>query len=269
MEGNTQKIPNYPRTKSKYKYRTRPVRQANTHTTRSYNYRGYNNDLEDQKKTDMLLAKLIICVVIILLIVSLKSIDKPFAQKIVDKVRIAVTQDFDMEESFGKLKFIDKYIPEDIKTVFNADKDKTLHTADDDVKEKEEMQFIAPAEGKVVGFFGKQGYINGKRNNTGIDILAQNEGYVYCVSGGKVIEIWQDKIYGECAKIDHGNGISSVYAGVADMQVKVGQQVQQGDSIGKMSINDNGEYVLHFRMLKKEKPMDPLSFISDKNKEVQ
>ena len=131
------------------------------------NWRGY----EEDDGSISLLRNMVICAAIILIVVILKSIDTPFTQNILGYVRDAVTTDFDIDETLGRLKFVDNWIPEGVKAVFSEQRTSEELPID--------MKFSVPAEGKVIAFFGEEMGGKDKGTNTGIDIqgIAYGESY--------------------------------------------------------------------------------------------
>src|SRR5690606_37438905 len=127
--------------------------------------------------------------IIIILVIILKSIDTEFTQSVVGYIRDSITEDMDIDETLGKLKFVTNYIPDSI-AVFGQNIGQTQEIT---------PFFSIPAEGKVVGQFGS--------GNTGIDIVGTKNNNVYSVADGQVMSIGADKNGGQYIKIDHGNDI--------------------------------------------------------------
>lgn len=70
--------------------------------------------------------------------------------------------------------------------------------------------------------------LRGKRNlHTGIDLPAPKGTSIYAIDDGKVILSRRYGSYGECVIIDHGNGISSLYAHQSSRSVSVGDTVSK------------------------------------------
>jgi murein DD-endopeptidase MepM/ murein hydrolase activator NlpD len=229
---------------------------------------GRMDSLEEQRKMAVLVAKMAVSAVIIVVVMLLKSIDIPATRWVVDRVKDAITYDFNISDSLGKLKFVSDYLP-GLKSVFS---EQVVHEieGEEDSSEVYQPVFAAPAEGKVVGFFG-QGYDKqGKKaTNQGIDILSQQQGWVYSVADGKVIAVGEDETYGKHVKIEHSDGWVTLYGGCEDIQVQVGESVKQGDKIGKMGKDLSGGYRLHFETLKGGQPLDPLQLIQEESKVLQ
>jgi len=94
--------------------------------------------------------------------------------------------------------------------------------------------FIWPVRGRISGNFGNHRILNGKPRSphTGMDIAAPKGTPIVAPLGG-VVTMVSDLYYtGNTLLIDHGFGVSTVFAHMDRVSVKVGQKIQQGDSIG-------------------------------------
>ena len=69
--------------------------------------------------------------------------------------------------------------------------------------------------------------------------------------------------YGNVVMIDHGGGLSTLYAHLSRVDVAMGQSVQQGQQIG--AIGATGEATgdhLHFEVRVDNKPEDPVPWLA-------
>ena len=113
----------------------------------------------------------------------------------------------------------------------------TSHKALDIVKHKSQLDnIIAHSAGKVI--FCQTGHANNKKA-TG------------------------NASYGNCVKIDHGNGYSTLYAHLASVAVKLGDIVKQGQIIGRMG-NTGRSYGahLHWEVRKNNVHIDPTPYLN-------
>lgn len=225
--------------------------------------------LDDQQKAAILVVKISVAAIIIVVVMLLKSIDTPVTNWAVDRIREAITNDFDIDESLGKLKFVGDFLP-GLKAVFNEGQvqDEGPKAGGEGVEEQADQPVLtAPAEGKVVGFFGRVSNDEGKEvTNQGIDILSDEQGWIYAAYDGKVMAIGEDGPYGRYVKVDHGQGWVAFYSGCEDIQVQVGASVKQGDRIGKMGKAPSQGYRLHFEVWNGDQPVDPLKLIQEESK---
>ena len=74
--------------------------------------------------------------------------------------------------------------------------------------------------------------ITGRRAfHNGLDIPAPHGTYILAAESGVVERASRYDTYGECVIINHGNGLTTLYAHCSGYNVKVGQKVTQGDVI--------------------------------------
>ena len=104
------------------------------------------------------------------------------------------------------------------------------------------------------------------RTHDGWDIQANLGGHVLAAANGTVSAIYQDDLYGTTVEIDHGSGLVSCYANLAETPaVDVGDTVQVGDvigAVGESALCEVGEaYHLHFAMKLNGKSADPADFL--------
>lgn len=100
------------------------------------------------------------------------------------------------------------------------------------------------------------------RSHRGYDIYGQPL-TVIAAAAGKVIRVQQNRYAGQYVKIDHGQGIFTVYVHLTDIKVKQGQQVEQGQVIALIN-GPAGNAVaaqLHFELKLNDISVDPLPFI--------
>jgi len=97
--------------------------------------------------------------------------------------------------------------------------------------------FVWPLEGRISGVFGSQRILNGKprQPHRGIDIAAPSGTPVRAMAGGTVSLAAPDMFFtGRTVVIDHGHGLSSIYAHLHEIDVKPGEAVEAGRVIGQV-----------------------------------
>ena len=120
---------------------------------------------------------------------------------------------------------------------------------------------MRPLDGKVTFPFGRpyKGLLGLNGHHKGIDIKAPHGTPIYAPGAGKVIKVRKsDKGYGNMLIIDHGDGVRSRYAHLSRFDVKVGDRVEAGMTIGRVgsSGRSTGPH-LHFEVMKNGKRIDP------------
>ncbi len=95
--------------------------------------------------------------------------------------------------------------------------------------------FIWPARGVITGIYGSQRILNGKprRPHYGTDIAAPEGSPIFAPASG-VVSLAREDMYftGNTLMIDHGQGVSTIYAHLSKLMVKQGERVEQGEPIG-------------------------------------
>ncbi len=133
--------------------------------------------------------------------------------------------------------------------------------AEDFVKNKGKLPW--PAEGPVVGRFGKQ-YHPVYKNlelppNNGIDIAVAKGTDVKAVFKGVVSQVFVMPVYNQCVLISHGNYFT-FYCKLNKVKVKAGEKVDTGEIIGTTG-TINGESQLHFEVWQGTKPQNPSNWL--------
>jgi murein DD-endopeptidase MepM/ murein hydrolase activator NlpD len=84
----------------------------------------------------------------------------------------------------------------------------------------------------------------------GLDLASNAASSVLASNGGRVLFAGDNGIYGNMVILDHGLGLTSLYAHLAEMTVSVGQQVALGESLGRSGMTGlaAGDHI-HFAML--------------------
>ena len=126
-------------------------------------------------------------------------------------------------------------------------------------------QFIMPVEGIISGVYGSQRILNGKPKwpHYGIDIAAKKGTKIKSSATGIVTMAEPDLYYtGGTIIMDHGHGISTIYSHLASLDVKVGDEISQGDIIG--TVGSTGRSTgphLDFRLNWFQTRLDPMSVL--------
>jgi murein DD-endopeptidase MepM/ murein hydrolase activator NlpD len=98
-------------------------------------------------------------------------------------------------------------------------------------------KFVWPVRGRVSGVFGSQRILNGeaRRPHSGVDVAAPHGTPVVAAATGVVVLAHGDMYFtGKTVVIDHGHGLTSVYAHMSGISVERGRRVAKGEPIGRV-----------------------------------
>ena len=117
-----------------------------------------------------------------------------------------------------------------------------------------------PADGRVVGEYGAQIHprFGTKTFRNGIDIDVAQGTRIVAVYAGRVLYTGWFRGYGNLIIVDHGGSYYTLYAHAAEVKVKEGDDVTQGQTIG--TVGDTGSIQgpgLYFEVRHEGKPQDP------------
>ena len=123
---------------------------------------------------------------------------------------------------------------------------------------------IWPCQGYVSSEFGMRihpvyGY---SRYHSGIDIATTYGEPIYSAAAGIVVESGYNGGYGYCIKIDHGNGLSTLYGHCSSLLVNSGEYVSKGQIIAKIGSTgvSTGPH-LHYEVLSGGVQIDPARYL--------
>ncbi len=99
----------------------------------------------------------------------------------------------------------------------------------------------------------------------GIDFTAPRGTAIQATGNGKVIRVQKRKIgYGKNVIIDHGFGYTTLYAHMAEIDVKKGDQVTKGQKIGTIgSTGTSTAPHLHYEVRINDRPVNPIDYCLD------
>jgi murein DD-endopeptidase MepM/ murein hydrolase activator NlpD len=105
--------------------------------------------------------------------------------------------------------------------------------------------------------------------HAGIDFISEPGTPVLSAAGGKVVSSGYHGDYGNVVDIDHDNGLSTRYAHLQSIDVKVGDVVTKGQRVG--AVGSTGRSTgphLHFEVRENGVPLNPARFLalSDKTR---
>jgi murein DD-endopeptidase MepM/ murein hydrolase activator NlpD len=124
--------------------------------------------------------------------------------------------------------------------------------------------FNPPAKGPVSSLFGLKRVYNKKPrpSHTGLDIAAPADAAVCVISQGKVVDTGDYFYTGNTVIVDHGMGVFSLYGHLKEINVKSGEEIQQGTQVGTIGMTGRatGPH-LHWSMIVNQTYVDPLLFV--------
>jgi len=99
--------------------------------------------------------------------------------------------------------------------------------------------------------------------HTGIDLRAEVGDPVHATAPGIVTVAGWSGGYGKMVEIDHGNGFVTRYGHLSEIEVKVGQQVRLGQSVGRVGTTgrSTGPH-LHYETRFDGEAVDPQKFLN-------
>jgi len=134
-----------------------------------------------------------------------------------------------------------------------------------DEKRLAELNFILPVSGRLSGTFGKKRFFNGqpRRPHSGLDIAAAKGTPVMAPADGKIIETGKYFFNGNVIFIDHGEGLITMFCHLNRIEVKVGDEVKQGQEIARVGMTGRvtGPH-LHWTVSMNNSRIDPGLFLS-------
>lgn len=123
---------------------------------------------------------------------------------------------------------------------------------------------VWPARGWVSSTFGYRlsPFTSEKELHRGLDISGRRGSPVIAPADGVVMSVDSDPGYGRTVVINHGYGLSSMYAHLDKVHVKKGQAVRRHQEIAE--VGDSGRTTgchLHYEVLFNGVPVNPLRYI--------
>ena len=121
-----------------------------------------------------------------------------------------------------------------------------------------------PVGGRITSPFGWRIHpiLGGRRLHTGIDLGSASGQPIHAAANGTVIlaETWGG--YGRTVVVDHGGGLSTLYAHQSSIAVSVGDEVLAGDVVGYIGCTGfcTGPH-LHFEVREVGAPVDPMLYL--------
>lgn len=222
---------------------------ASNNRRSSFNRKNHKRIIINKKK---FFGRIVICVAVIALAFLLKTMNIPVVNETLKSLDIVLTTQVDFDRTIGQIKFIQDILPDSVEAM--------LQNGSGSLN-KQNMALVAPANGKVISRF-----IKGK--NAGVDIEGYAGAPIYAVLDGEVKKIGNDETKGAFIRLEHEEGISTLYYNCENIAVKQGDNVKAGTVMCKMK-QQGDKYLLHFELQLQGEALDPLPYIQKTDISVQ
>ncbi len=127
-----------------------------------------------------------------------------------------------------------------------------------------EGKFILPVKGRLSSKFGYRRHpiLKRRKLHNGQDIAAPHGTSIYAAGDGIVISSSYRRGYGNTVLVDHGKGMTTLYAHCSQLIVSAGEHVKQGQKIAAVGTTglSTGPH-LHFEIRVHGKPVDPMRYL--------
>lgn len=127
-------------------------------------------------------------------------------------------------------------------------------------------EVVWPARGALTGWFGER---RDSHRHPGIDIDGATGDPVVSAAAGRVVVAGPAPAgyagYGTVVILDHGEGLTSIYAHLSRVSVKVGQEVAPNQALGAVGTSGNvtGSH-LHFELRRRGAAVDPRPWLPER-----
>ncbi len=129
---------------------------------------------------------------------------------------------------------------------------------------KGKLPFPVAGKYRVISKFGRQPHPSLPKveiENSGIDIETSPGAAARAVFDGKVSAIFKEDGYNSIVMVRHGSYIT-IYAGIDNVNVKTGDKVKAGQTIGKVNVDaSRGIPVLHFEIRNERNKLNPSAWL--------
>ena len=142
------------------------------------------------------------------------------------------------------------------------------------VPEKPPFKLTQPVQGYLLSVHDTEALVfsvtmQDFRTHTGIDIEAEAGAPVVAAAAGVIRRAYEDALMGYTIEIEHGDGYITIYRNLDETLpdgIEVGASVRAGQliaAVGDSALIEQAELPhLHFELVKKETPIDPMTYLT-------
>ena len=160
--------------------------------------------------SERLLRNTAVACALILVAMAITSIDAPWSQKAADGIRQALTMNVELDEQIGGLQFVQRLMPESALVFWNL-----------------ESGAQTPVAGEIAHEYSAQQPWREYATETDAPVRATMDGIVAAV-GENASGEWT-------AMVNHADGLQTIYAFMAEADVRVGEELLAGAIVGRSS----------------------------------
>jgi hypothetical protein len=116
-----------------------------------------------------------------------------------------------------------------------------------------------PLHGAITAAYGRRGK---RAHHSGLDIDGRKGDPIHAAGSGIVVRAGADGLYGRVVILDHGEGLTTLYAHASRLLVKAGDRVRAGERIAEVGGSGNARGThLHFEVRRDGRPIDPMPYL--------
>jgi murein DD-endopeptidase MepM/ murein hydrolase activator NlpD len=141
---------------------------------------------------------------------------------------------------------------------------KDMYEQSDRVSRKPSIWPTDSRRRQITSRFGyrKDPFSRRMRHHSGTDVAAPHGERIQVTARGTVKDAGWDNYLGNFVRVDHGYGVETWYGHMSKIGVSVGQQVERGDSVGKVGSTgrSTGPHI-HYEVHVNGKRVDPAKYL--------